>query len=82
MEPINAKDIARAVIDALAERSHIDQETHRLHHDWIERQIEAASNQAARIEAVKRQVLGWLSIGTIGLVGAMVLRWLRGDGPP
>lgn len=68
--------ITEALDSALDRRAKVDSETHRAHHAYIENCIERDKNRAARLEHIRRHVIGWSVVSGLGLVGWSIGDWV------
>jgi hypothetical protein len=67
MTPEQIQEQVRAGLNAvLDERARLDAETHREQHDYVRRLIERDHRRDERMEAIKRQTIGWLVIVVLG----------------
>lgn len=66
------REFAAAIDEALDNRRSIDEETHRLDHEWIREERERRHARAASIAKVRESVLGWLIIAIVSGIGTLV----------
>lgn len=70
---MDSEEMRIVLNEVLNERTRVDEKTHRLHHQWIEQQIECQRRRRAMVDGMVKQVLGWGTIAALVAIGYAVL---------
>ena len=72
MSPSDRDDIKQMLHDVLTEYKAINDETHAIHHSFIEMMINKEERKQQRWETIKTQVGGWSLILALAFIGQAV----------
>ena len=73
--------LRKVLTEVIDQRNAVDDQTHRLHHDFVTRLIEREKLRQERWEKWRTHVMGWATVaaitGAVYLLGAGVQQWLK-----
>jgi hypothetical protein len=75
MEKEHLEQIAASVAEQLDKNRHIDRDTHRKHHEFIDTVIMETNRRRNFWEQIRKQVAGWGIIMVISGIGYAVWQW-------